>query len=328
MALIGESFDFVHGGTQKNTYSPDEVIEVPCPLCGSEKRRRIYTEHVSVGVSQCLSCALIYTSPRTREPEKMYWGDPKAIYEEARLIFEGKAPHHRDPNYLHEMKTIERFKKKGRLLDVGCNIGMILRHATKRGWDVVGVEPSPPQANMCTGFGFKVYNCFLHELPASEVGLFDVITFSDVFEHITEPLSFLEQAARFLKPDGILFVKVPNMKWSMLKQRILNLAGRHPAQGIWGSYEHVVHYSDKTIKAMLRKGGFEVLQIGIDPPVQIPNWHDYVGRYYQYPTPLMMDWKRKLVRYTSYRLSSVERLLRLGSVGYLAPNLVAVAKKR
>jgi SAM-dependent methyltransferase len=328
VALREESSDFVHGGTQKKTYSPDEVFDVSCPLCSSEKRRRIYTELGSVGISQCLSCSLIYTSPRTREPEKVYWGDAEAIYEEARLIFDGKAAHHRDPNYLHEMKTIERFKKKGRLLDVGCNIGMILRHAAKRGWDVVGVEPSPPQANLCTKFGFKVYNCFLNELPASEVGLFDVVSFSDVFEHVTEPISFLEQAGRFLQPDGILFVKVPNMKWSMLKQRIISLAGRHPAQGIWGSYEHVVHYSDKTLTAMLHRGGFELVRLGIDPPVQIPTWHEYVGRYYQYPTPLCMDWRRKLGRYASYRLSGVERWLRLGSVGYLAPNLVAVAKKR
>jgi SAM-dependent methyltransferase len=203
---------------------------------------------------------------------------------------------------------------------------MILRHAQKRGWDVVGVEPSKTQADICTKHGFKVYNCFLDQLPA-EVGLFDVVTLSDVFEHITEPVSFLQQASRYLKAEGILFVKVPNGKWSLFKQKLLTLAGRRPEQGIWDSYEHVVHYSDKTLRAMLRKGGFETLNIRVDPPVQIPNWHEYVGRYYQYPTPIWMDWKRKLVRRAMYRISSVERLFRFGSVGYLAPNLVAIAKK-
>jgi hypothetical protein len=162
MTLVSESFDFVHGGAMKSHYSPNEVTEVACPLCGSEKRRRVYTEHGSIGISECLSCSLMYTSPRILEPEKVYWGNPEAIFEEARLIFEGKAPHHRDPNYRHELKTIERFKHaKGRLLDVGCNIGMILRHASKRGWEVVGVEPSATQANICTKDGFTVYNCFL-----------------------------------------------------------------------------------------------------------------------------------------------------------------------
>jgi hypothetical protein len=112
MPLLAESFDFVHGGAMKSRYSPEEVTEVPCPLCGSEKRRRLYTELGSVGICECLSCSLIYTSPRILEPEKVYWGDPEAIYEEARLIFEGRAPHHRDPNYRHEMDTIEKFTRK------------------------------------------------------------------------------------------------------------------------------------------------------------------------------------------------------------------------
>jgi hypothetical protein len=61
MNFIVESEEYERGGTQKDTYGPDEVVAVPCPLCGSEKKRRIYTEHGSVGVSQCTRCALIYT---------------------------------------------------------------------------------------------------------------------------------------------------------------------------------------------------------------------------------------------------------------------------
>jgi hypothetical protein len=53
-----------------------------------------------------------------------------------------------------------------------------------------------------------------------------------------------------------------------------------------------------------------------------------VGHYYQYPTPWFMDIGRKAGRTLFYRLSGLERLLRLGSLGYSAQNLVAVAKKR
>ena len=37
MALIEESQAYVRGGTQKERYAPDEVMEVPCPLCGSHQ---------------------------------------------------------------------------------------------------------------------------------------------------------------------------------------------------------------------------------------------------------------------------------------------------
>jgi SAM-dependent methyltransferase len=327
MALVAGSQDYIHGGTQKNEYTDAEVVDVSCPLCGGDKRRRIYTEHGAIGISQCLDCPLVYTSPRIHAPEQIYWGDAELYFEEARLIFEGKFPHHRDPNYLHEIKTIEKYKAKGRFLDVGCNIGMLLRLAQHREWTVVGVEPSPSLSGLASRHGFQVYNCFLHELPENEFEAFDAIALSDVFEHITEPTPLLKTAARYLKSDGVLYVKVPNVKWSIFKQRMLNLFGRQPAQGLWDAYEHVVHYSDETLKLMLEKGGFRLISLMLDPPVQTPNWHEYVGHYYQYPTPFLLDWKRQTVRSVCYQLARIERVLRFGSVGFLAPNIAAIARK-
>src|SRR5437763_11801908 len=70
MQLTGEAQGYEHGGTQKNEYAEDEVVEVSCPLCGSDKRRRIYTEYGSIGVSECQDCSLVYTSPRIHSPEE------------------------------------------------------------------------------------------------------------------------------------------------------------------------------------------------------------------------------------------------------------------
>ena len=248
MRLIAETQDYIHGGTQKDEYTEDEVVSVPCPLCGSDESVLMYVEHLVIGVSRCEDCSLIYTNPRLPAPEQVYWGDAALYYEEARLIFEGKAGHHRDRNYLGEIKSIERHRRGSRFLDVGCNMGMLLRLAMKRGWDVVGLEPSPSLASLAGKHGFEVYNCFLHEMPDRENDSFDVVALSDVFEHIAEPIPFLQQAARLLKDDGILYVKVPNAKWNIVKQKMLALMGRHPIQGLWDAYEHVVHYTESTLK--------------------------------------------------------------------------------
>ncbi|MBU4473629.1 MAG: hypothetical protein KJ842_05695, partial [Candidatus Omnitrophica bacterium] len=52
--------------------------------------------------------------------EKIYWADAQGYYEEAKLIFMGIKPHHRDKNYLEDLKIIKRFKPRGNFLDIGA----------------------------------------------------------------------------------------------------------------------------------------------------------------------------------------------------------------
>jgi SAM-dependent methyltransferase len=328
--LIHESSEhYERGGTQKDHYAADEVIEVPCPYCGSARRERLFTEHGSVGVSRCTDCTLMYTSPRIKSPEQVYWGDADKYAAEARLVFAGTAPHHRDVNYDEELRLVRKYKPSGRFLDVGCNMGFLLRKVREMGWDAVGVEPSPSLSKLATEkWHIKVHNCFLHEMPESERHSFDVVAFSDVFEHITEPLPFLDAASRMLKDDGIVFIKVPNGRFSLFKQRMAERLGKKPSAGIWDSYEHVVHYTDETIKKMLEKGGFDVVTTTFGRPVHTPVWHDHVGHFYIHPSPWYFDWKRHLGREAFYFASFPERILRGGRVGALPQNLVVIARKR
>ncbi len=75
-------------------------------------------------------------------------------------------------------------------------------------------------------------------------------------------------------------------------------------------------------------GRFEVLQITIGKPVQLPVWHQYVGRYYLYPSPWMIDWKRHVGRAAFCWLSWFERACRIGSIEWFAPNVVAIAGRQ
>jgi hypothetical protein len=95
---------------------------------------------------------------------------------------------------------------------------------------------------------------------------------------------------------------------------------------VFDSYEHVVHYSSRTLRTMVQAAGFEICHEGIARPVQIPVWHNWVGHYYQYPTPWILDWKRQTARAVLYWLSLGERALRFGTTGWLAPNIVVIAR--
>ena len=159
--------DYERGGTQKASYSPEEVVEVPCPFCGESAGPTLAVEHGSIGIKQCAACSLIYTSPRIREPERIYWGRFRELRFRGAFDLLGQRPHHRDPNYLEELSLVERYKpSRGRFLDVGCNMGMLLRLANARGWEGIGVEPSPPMHRIATEmFGLEVFKGFLDDVP-------------------------------------------------------------------------------------------------------------------------------------------------------------------
>ena len=323
------NIDYERGGTQKEVYAGSEVVSALCPFCGSTKFNKIYVERGSLGIVRCGDCGLIYVNPRLKNPEEIYWGDAEKYFKEARLIFEGKKAHHRDPNYLEDLKIIRRYKPAGNFLDVGTNMGFFLRNARKwNSWKLYGVEPSPSLSDMARRyFGLNIKTAFLEDAGFRD-SFFDVVTMTDVFEHIANPGRLLQEVRRVLKPDGILFIKVPNVKFSLFKLKVIKLLGKLKAYDIFDSYEHVVHYSGATLKKMLEKHGFKVEKLRIGRPVQLPAWHKYVGFYYQYPSPWRLDYKAQTTRGMFYYLSKIEFYLAGGHIGYLAPNIIAVAAKK
>ena len=326
--MITLKIDYERGGRQKDIYGESEVVNVVCPLCDSDTYKKIYQERGALGVVQCRSCGLIYVNPRLKNPEEVYWGDAEKYFKEARLIFEGKAEHHRADNYQRDLKLIRRLKPAGNFLDVGTNVGFFLNYAKKNErWNLFGVEPSPSLSSMAEKhFGLNITRSFLED-AGFEDNFFDVITMTDVFEHITNPDKILRESRRILKPDGVLFIKVPNGLFNIFKFNLARITGRLSKYDIFDSYEHVVHYSGNTLKKMLKRNGFTVVNMNIGSPIQLPVWHKFVGQYYQYKCPWALDYKKQSARTFLYYLSKAESALRLGKIGYLAPNIIALARK-
>lgn len=303
--------DYVKGGTQKNFYSKDEVEYCNCPLCENKEYSKIYEERGCLGIVKCNKCNLIYTNPRAKEAEKNYFGDVSVYIEEARLIFNNKKTHHRDRNYIYEVNEIKKIKPNGKLLDIGCNMGFFLRKAREGGFDVTGVEPSPSLAGIAKEkFGLTVVNSYFNKDSFSPQS-YDVITMIDVFEHVTNPKQLLEDAHVVLKDDGVLCIKVPNGNYSILKMKLAKMFGRETSHDLFDSYEHVIHYTKETMNQMLKEKGFRIKKLVIPLPIHIPVWAQLVGHYYQYPSPFILDWKRRLLRSAFYQLGYIQNFLGL-----------------
>ena len=99
---------------------------------------------------------------------------------------------------------------RGRVLDVGCGRGLLLREFQRRGWDVRGTEMSETAARYPREvLKLRVDVGSLEDL-ALPAGHFDAVTLWHVLEHIPDPRVVLAEVQRVLKPGGALFVGVPN----------------------------------------------------------------------------------------------------------------------
>ncbi|MBI1765572.1 MAG: methyltransferase domain-containing protein [Acidobacteria bacterium] len=187
-----------------------------CPICVSEPARYLgrrggAAHRQCLGIEtrlwRCGGCGLIFPNPMPipKGGLEQHYGLPPeeyfAAHDEA-----GKAES--AVRLLQKAETLGR--GKGRLLDVGAGRGEILYAAKQAGWEVVGIEPSPPFARWAArNSGVEVLteaieNC---SLPAES---FEVVILAAVLEHLYEPDAVIRSIARVLRPGGLLFVDVPN----------------------------------------------------------------------------------------------------------------------
>ena len=317
---------YTKGGLQKKNYSTEDVENCKCPLCGKNDSNFIYSERGSLKIVKCKSCDLIYVNPRVKQAEKNYWGNEEIYFEEAKFIFSGKKKHHRDRNYEYEIKKIKQFKSSGELLDIGSSMGFFLRKARDAGFKVQGVEPSPSLSKIAVEqFKLEILNQYLEKAALPEKK-FDIITMIDVFEHVTNPRELLTHAKKILRDDGIICIKVPNGNYNLLKLKLAKFSGRETKHDIFDSYEHVVHYTKKTMLQTLDHSGLKIEKIIIPIPIHPPVWAQRTGHYFQYPSPFAHDWKRIILRNLFYLIGKVEHFGRMKT--NFAPDLMFIVRKK
>ncbi len=152
---------------------------------------------------------------------------------------------------------LANLRKPGRLLDVGCGIGLFLRAARATGWNVCGVEPSlaarrfPPD-------GLPILRGSLESVLPSE--RFDLITFWDVLAHVRDPLQLLRRARELLADDGVVLIKTPNRTpIDVAIARGLNPL--HGGRGWLHIPAQLFHFSAQSLVEILGLAGFKGLEI-------------------------------------------------------------------
>jgi 2-polyprenyl-3-methyl-5-hydroxy-6-metoxy-1,4-benzoquinol methylase len=94
------------------------------------------------------------------------------------------------------------------VLDVGCGHGSVSQALVEKGFEVYGMEINQEALESLRSRGIKAIERDL-TAPFKLDTKFDLILLLDVLEHVFDPLSVLQEAARNLKPGGELILHVP-----------------------------------------------------------------------------------------------------------------------
>lgn len=143
------------------------------------------------------------------------------------------------------LNLVSRYRKTGRLLDVGAGSGILVEEARAFGFDAQGVEPSRPLQATAARRGLPVVHGVL---PHPELaGPFDIVTLIDVVEHVPDPAGLIRHMKRVLAPDGICVIVTPDV--NSVAARLLGWKWWH------FRVAHIGYFNVSTLTAAIESSG-------------------------------------------------------------------------
>jgi len=153
-------------------------------------------------------------------------------------------------NLFRPIKPYLKELKQGKVLDVGCAYGFMLKKFPNS-FEQFGVDISE---HAIAEAKKRVPGATLHvagaedELPFPE-NFFDVVICNDVIEHLEKPKTALENIRRVLKKDEILYLNTPNLNW--LRKKVFAYADMKE--------HHISLLPRKALSDLLSEVGFDIV---------------------------------------------------------------------
>lgn len=150
-----------------------------------------------------------------------------------------------------------------KVLDLGCNDGVVASYFFDMGLDVFGFDISERALALARKRGLpKLKQGNVENKLPYEDEYFDVVFWGDNAEHLFDPLSSLKEINRITKTNGYLIITAPNMGWiiNRLYYAFLGMPRRTEGHNNppW-QWEHIRFFNKRIVTIFLSEGGFDLL---------------------------------------------------------------------
>lgn len=234
-----------------------------CSLCMAPRGRSLgpHPDFCDHRIVRCGACTMIAVDPRpsfdqlAERYREAYRKDVQEYPTDGYLDFMDKRAYAQKSF----MSSHLRVGNTSRVLDIGCSAGSLLLAFGDMTSHLDGFEPDVMMATMARDRlpnSARIFNelCDPAVLPAEH---YDLITLSHVFEHVLDPVVFLGHLLRATRPNGLVFVEVPNESVTEVKRQV-----RAPFRGKL----HLSYFNPKTLGRCAALAGGTVVKMSTYGP--------------------------------------------------------------
>lgn len=197
--------------------------------------------------SICKDCGLIIQTPRLPPDIMNNYYVSYSNYENP--ISHGRPSDTEVRSVERQVILIKKHKIKiGNALDIGCSTGFFLNTIREEGFSVLGIDPSPHCSAVAHElYDIKVITDVVENVPIKNYGPFQLVTLRHVLEHTQNPFSVLRKIWEVITDNGYILVEVPIFDHT------------HKLPFGYFTFEHLTYFTEKSLKRLLNKAGFNIL---------------------------------------------------------------------
>ncbi len=192
-------------------------------------------------IIRCLKCSHVFCYPI-----------PKNIYKNYKDVVDEKYLKYNESRILSAreiINTLKKYKKSGRMLDVGCATGDFLITAQENGYKVEGLELSSWSSKIARDKKLKIYEKTLKDMSRKYPKRYDIISMWGVIEHFEKPFEEMNFINKLLKKDGVLVLWTGDV--DSITSRVLG------SKWWYWQGQHVQYFSHSSLNLLASLTGFK-----------------------------------------------------------------------
>ena len=236
----------------------ENFIDVHCPACLSSENSIDKFEKYGFNHKYCQYCMTLYVSPRPIEKDLFEFYDN---YEAPKYWTELLVKTNNERKFLQHMPRVKMLSAilknsnndRNILVDLGAGNGNFSKAIQESNLfkKVIATDINDECIASCKNQGLNTKKATIIDFEDSSI---DCLSFNDLIEHVFSPHIFLEDCFKKLKKNGILMLSTPNgegFDFKILKENTENITPP----------EHIQYFNPKSIKILLKKIGFNNINV-------------------------------------------------------------------